>query len=173
MYIVIQQDGTRWLRQLTPLCVDTLQRMFEWIESDDPRVKKRIYPDTFSDPDEEVAWRKLMQSDLEHLVLSRREILAKDLARLRNDGEGLYRVPISKGHDAAWLSTMNAARLALFELHGLTSADMDVDVEDLADEDRQLALFRIHLLGFMQSLLLEGNEPPRSPPADSEPDREA
>lgn len=162
MYIVNHQDGTRWLRQLTPLCVDTLQRMFEWIESDDPRVKKRLYPDTFSDPDEEAAWRRLMSSDLEHLVLSRREVVAKDMARMRADGDGLYRLPIAKGHDAAWLSTLNAARLALFELHGLKAEDMDGDFEDLGDDDQQLALVRIHLLGFVQGLMIEGNEGPLS-----------
>jgi hypothetical protein len=154
----VHQDGTRWLRQVTPLCADTLRRMLEWIESDDPRVKKRLFPDTFVDPEEEAAWRRLMQTDLEHLVLSRRQILEKDLARMRPDGPGLFRLPIGKNHGQAWLSALNAARLALFELHGLGPEHMDSEPEELDDEERQLALVRIHLMGFLQELLLHGGE---------------
>lgn len=158
MYVVVQQNGTRWLRQATPLCVDTVRRMFEWIDSADPRVRRRLYPDTFTDPAEEAAWRRLMQSDLEHLVLSRREIVEKDLARIRPDGPGLYRWPIAKGHEQAWLSSLNAARLALFELYDLGPEHMDAEPEEIDDEDRQLALVRIHVMGFMQDLLLHGGD---------------
>jgi len=157
VYVVLHQDGSRWLRQATPLCVDTVQRMFEWIESSDPRVQKRLYPDTFRDPAEEAAWRKLMQTELEHLVLSRREIIQRDLAKLRRDGPGLYRFPIGKGHDKAWLSALNAARLALFALHDLRPEHMEAEPEDLdGDDERQLALVRIHIMGFLQELLLHG-----------------
>jgi hypothetical protein len=157
VYVVVHQNGTRWLRQATPLCVDTVKRLFDWIESDDPRVKGRLFPDTFADPAEEAAWRKLMQADLEHLVLSRREIVEKDLARMRPDGPGLYRWPIDKGHEHAWLSSLNAARLALFELYDLGPEHMDAEPEDIDDEERQLALVRIHVMGFMQELLLQGS----------------
>jgi len=156
VYVVVYQNGTRWLRQATPLCVDTVKRLFEWIDSDDPRVKKRLYADTFADPVEEAAWRRLTEADLQHLVLSRREVVEADFARMRPDGPGLYRWPIGKGHEHAWLSSLNAARLALFELHGLGPKDMDVEPEDVDDEERQLALVRIHILGFIQELILHG-----------------
>ena len=158
MYVVIHQDGTRWLRQATPLCVDTVQRLFEWIDTDDPEVKKRLYPDTFSDPAEEVAWRRLVSADLEHLVASRRELVEKDLARMKADGPGLSRFPISKTHQHAWLSALNAARLALFELHGFGPEHMDTEPEDIDDDERRLALVRIHVMGFMQELILERGE---------------
>lgn len=154
MYVVVHQNGTRWLRQATPLCVDTVKRLFEWIEDADPRVKKRLYPDTFDDATEEAAWRRLTQTDLQHLVLSRRAIVEQDLARMKPDGPGLWRWPVSKGHEHAWLSSLNAARLALFELHGLGPEDMDVEPEDIDDDERQLALVRIHVMGFIQELLL-------------------
>ncbi|MEZ5962700.1 MAG: DUF2017 family protein [Planctomycetota bacterium] len=157
MYVVVYENGTRWLRQATPLCVDCVKRMFEWIESEDPRVKKRLFPDTFADPTEEAAWRRLTEADLAHLILSRRQIVDKDLARLRADGPGLYRWPVSKGHDHAWISSLNAARLALFELHDLGPEDMDIDPEDIVDEDRQLAMVQIDILGFIQDLLLQGD----------------
>lgn len=154
MYVVVHQDGTRWLRQATPLCIDTVQRMFEWIESDDARVAKRLRPDTFLDPAEEAAWRRLMAADLAHLVQSRRELVEKDLARMKPDGPGLFRFPIGKHHQHAWLSVLNAARLALFALHDLGPEDMDAEPEDIDDDEAQLALVRIHVLGFMQELIL-------------------
>lgn len=156
MYVVSHQDGSRWFRDVPPICVDTLKQMFEWIDSDDPRVRKRIYPDTFADPAEEAAWRRLMGSELEHLVQSRREIVEQDLARLRLDDTGFYRFPVGKGHDGAWLSTLTAARLALFELHGLSPHDMDVDLEDDVPDTKAVALLRIDLLGLLQELLLQG-----------------
>jgi hypothetical protein len=154
VYVVVHQDGTRWLRQATPLCVDTLQHMFEWIESADPRVQQRLRPDTFRDPKEEAAWRRLMDAELSHLVATRRELVEKDLKKLKADGPGLFRFPIGRHHQQAWLSALNAARLALFELHGLGPEHMDGEPEDVDGDERQLALVRIHVMGFMQELIL-------------------
>ncbi len=149
-------DGSRWLTQCTILCVDTFRRMFEWIEDPDPKVRQRLYSETFTDPEEERAWRRLMHTDLEHLVLSRKEIVLGDLARIRVDEPGLYSIPLPVAHEAAWLSSLNAARLALFALRGLGQADMDADVEAIDDEDKQIALVRIHLMAFAQEQILHG-----------------
>lgn len=160
MILDIDLDGTRWLSQCTLLCVDTFRRMFDWIEDPDPRVRASLYASTFADPEEERAWRKLMHTDLEHLVLSRKEIVQGDLARLRVDEPGIYSIPLPEAHDTAWLSSLNAARLALFALQGLAQADMDTDLEDVDDDDKQLALVRIHLMAFAQEQIMQGPSRP-------------
>ena len=84
------------------------------------------------------------------------ELIEKDLRGLADDGDRSFRLPIRALHRAAWLSGLNAARLTLFILHGLESADMEKDPGLIGDYEKDVALLRIHLLAYMQELMLEG-----------------
>lgn len=98
MFVVLDPEGTRWLCAITPELMADLRDMFTWIESHDPAVRRRLEPDTFSDPEEERSWRQLMGGELNHLVASRREVVERDLAAAVEIGEtGWLRIPVLKG----------------------------------------------------------------------------
>ena len=160
--IQLERDeaGDLWLRGLSPLYADTLMRIPEWLESDDPKVRSRLLPPAYSDPDEEEQWRKFGAPELEHLFASRSRVITKDLATMDLDGSVTFRLCIKKAHENAWLSSLNAARLALFVLHDLQPEDMDQDPSKLGDLDKEIATVRIHVMALLQELLMEAEAPP-------------
>ena len=148
------QDGHIALERLTPLDADTLLRLPEWLASEDPEVKGRLFPDVYDDPEEAEQWRRLGTPELLHLFASRQELVKLDLATMEHVAPVRYRMRIAKGHEKAWLATLNAARLALFMQHRLGPKDMELDPCDADTEVKEIALMRIHVMAFVQELLL-------------------
>lgn len=140
---------------LTAASVDTLKGVPMLLESQDPRVRERLLPETCSDEEFEAHWRRHAVPELERLFLSRAQIVRRDLAALRlmpRSKRHLLLIP--HAHENAWLATLNAARLALFELNGLTAESMEPEAFGTATQKQQEALLRIHLLAEIQSVLL-------------------
>lgn len=155
MQVEREVGGDLCCRGITALHADTLMHIPEWLESDDVRVRSRLLPAVYKDPEEEAQWRRFAVPELEHLFASRVEIVGKDLESLAQDGAVTFSLRIPKDHTMAWLSSLNAARLALFELHDLDDEDMELEPAEIGDFDKELALVRIHIMAFMQELLLE------------------
>jgi hypothetical protein len=140
---------------LTPASVETLMGVPMLLESEDPRVRARLLPETCDDEEAEEHWRRHAVPELERLFLSRAQIVRRDLARMRTLPKGKRQLLlIPHEHQAAWLAALNAARLALFELNGLTAAAMEPEAFGTATQKQQEALLRIHLLAEVQSVLL-------------------
>lgn len=66
-----------------------------------------------------------------------------------------YIFRVGKGHESAWLTTLNAARHALFVLHGLHPSDMERHPAEFRDRSRFEALLQIEMLGQLQLMLIE------------------
>ena len=149
------RQGDIWLENLPPFCVDTFTRIPGWLASEDPAVQTRLRPRAARDEEAEAEWRRLGAPELERLFLSREQMLQRDLATLARGrlGGGL-RLRIAHGHESAWLSALNGARHVLFILHGLGPGDMAQELDEVADPERQEALARITVLGWLQELLL-------------------
>jgi hypothetical protein len=125
------------------------------LESRDPRVLERIYPETCQQEDAEADWREHAVPELERLFASRGTIVRKDLAAMRASGEGKRRVlKVTDGHVNAWLASLNAARLALYALNDLKPEWMGGRPADEATLKQREAIARIHLLAELQSVLL-------------------
>jgi hypothetical protein len=139
---------------LTPLCADTLLRIPGWLASEDPAVRRRLLPAVSDDQETQAQWRRYAGTELEHLFLTRGEIVQKDLASLKRDGVLHWKLTIPAPHASAWLAALNGARLALFELEGLKAEDMDQHRRGGGDERKELALARIDLMAWMQELML-------------------
>lgn len=140
---------------LAPSCVDTLKGVPMLLESSDPRVQKRLLPETCDDPDAELQWRRHAVPELERLFASRAQLVRRDLAGLRKLGNSDTQVLlIPDAHCNAWLAALNAARLALFVLNDLTAEHMEEEGFKKALPKQQEALLRIHLLAEVQSVLL-------------------
>jgi hypothetical protein len=140
---------------LTPVCVETLRGVPMLIESTDERVRARLLPDTYSSAGDEAQWREHATPELERLFLSRAQLVRRDLAGLRRIKDlDSFVLEIPDQHSNAWLSSLNAARLALYALNDLQPEHLDRDGITRATPKQQEALLRIHFLAELQSVLL-------------------
>ncbi len=86
MRVERDEAGDLWFRGVTPLCADTMIRLPGYLESEDPAVKRRLLPSVYADANEQEQWHRLGTAELEHLFLSRAEIMRKDLETIEPDG---------------------------------------------------------------------------------------
>lgn len=140
---------------LTQYCVETLRGVPMLIESTDPRVRRRLLPDTYEKVDDQEEWRDTAVPELERLFLSRAQLVRRDLAMLKKlDNLDSWVLLIPDVHANAWLSSLNAARLALYVLNDLRPDHLERDGIEQASPKQQAALLRIHFLAEIQSVLL-------------------
>jgi hypothetical protein len=97
-----------------------------------------------------------MAPELHHLFAAAGETVARDLATLAPDPshQNHFQITFAADHLNAWMSALNQARLILGELFSVTDTDMNSADFDL-DEPKGLAIFRIHILGYLLQLLVE------------------
>lgn len=163
MYVSKEEDGI-WLRALPVWVMDTLMRLSDWVQSDDPRVLSRLRPNAYEDAEQDREWRDALGSSLEHLVATRSEIVNGDLRKMEvcagqtddeeeEDGsaafaEGpLFNVWIPGAHVAAWADLLQAGTHALFILDGLTHEDVERGLEEVSiDPEKRVAMLRLSIL---------------------------
>ncbi|MGQ0612977.1 MAG: DUF2017 family protein [Planctomycetaceae bacterium] len=151
-------DGTLVLESLAPWFLASLAELPELLAPDQPDdVKGRLFPDPSADAEQQEEWKRLVVPELFALIASARRIVAQDLKALEpatQDVPPAWRLPIPGEHLKAWISALNAGRLTLSERHGIGEREMSGDVEDLPTE-RRLAMVKIHLLGWIEELLVQ------------------
>lgn len=163
-------DGGVTIEDLAPPFVFILLELPGMLGPDQPdEVKQRLFPDPSEDDEIRKDWARLVRPELYALLASAREIVQKDLRGLVSSG-GLCRLDIPEPHVNAWISALNAARLALGAIHGIEDED-DLHPFAVADDDeeeddepveldeRRLAIVKIHLLGELQALLVFEQDP--------------
>lgn len=153
-----QASGAVELSGLAPWVVAILR---ELVSSDEVQpgtpMASRLYPDPYDNEDDNEEWRRLVHPELFALYASSRAILARDLESLRiedDEGELVARLHIPAEHVQAWLHALGAERLSLAEEHALSELDLDQEELEVTDE-RSAALARVHLMGWLQQLLVE------------------
>lgn len=157
--ISAQENGDLHISRLEIPFADTLHSLPKIIKlaGTDPRARKRLLPDAYDKEEQNEDWRKHCTPELEHLFRSAGELVSGDIAKMERDPlrPRTWRLVIAKNHLMAWISTLNAARLALGEIHRVTEKDM----EDYGPVDpasaRDAAILTIRLLGWMEELLLK------------------
>jgi hypothetical protein len=169
MMFVERVGEDTWIRQMPAWVVDTLIRLPDLLESQDPEVKKRLQPAAYTDPEAEQEWRQHITPDLEHLFQTRTEIIRKDLAAMQIDlrpGEdeeadeddadfdidfaSTFTLQIPGKHLSAWLTSLQAGTHAVFLVEDLTEEDIGRDPRDESDGNKQMAMMRLLI---MQELL--------------------
>ena len=165
-------DGSVLLAGLAPAFVHVLHELPSLLDAEDEAIHGRLFPYPSDDPDERKEWERLVHPDLFALVRSAREIVAKDLAGLVEDPDApffpTWDLVIPAQHVQGWLAALNAGRLALGARHGIEEDDMaDLMPADEIDERRTVVL-KIHLLGWLQQVLIEGLHPPPEDVADDD-----
>lgn len=140
---------------LTKAHIETLGGIPMLLESEDPRVRERLLPDTYVDDDAQAQWQQHAVPELQRLFASRAQLVRRDLAALRPMPDSEHQLLlIPDAHQNAWLAALNAARLALFVLNDLTAEAMEPEAYGAATAQQQKALRTIHLFAEIQSVLL-------------------
>src|SRR5260221_11959994 len=97
-----------------------------------------------------------MAPELRHLFQLAGEIVARDLTALQpetNEPDAMQ-VEFAAEHLNAWMSALNQARLIQAAVFNITEEDMNDAVPD-APTDKQIAVLKIHLWGYLLQLLVE------------------
>ena len=151
-------DGSLAVSRIPPLLDAVLRELPSFLGPEQPdAAKKRLFPDPGGDPEQVEEWRRTQHPELFALLADARAIVERDLASL-TIARGGSKLSIPADHLNAWISALNAARLALGAVHEVTSADMESDTEP-APDTRGLAILRIHLYAWLQATLIEGAPP--------------
>ncbi len=166
MVIRREPGGDLRLERIPAFLAGLLMEIPDLLSDLDPRAQERLFPRAFEEEEEEEQWRRLAGPDLAHLFQDRIQVIRGDLEGLVPEGGGMFRageetfqLEIPAGHQAAWLSGLNAARLALYETEGFSPEDMRKDPEEMDEPGKALALFQIHAMAVFQEILLEGRLP--------------
>lgn len=128
----------------------------EPVESGDPLVESRLFPQPSEGADEENLlddWKSLVEPDLHDTFLAARESVAADLRSAQRNSDGSLHFTIPRSHIDNWLSALNQSRLALAEIHQFTDSDLSRAPGDL-DDPRELALMRMGIYGSLQEWLV-------------------
>jgi len=156
---VERKRGALAVRDMPPALVGALAQLPRLLADDAPGILCRTVATPYPGDDARTGeWERHAVPELAHLFASARTLVLEDLERLRADGRSgrAFRIDIPARHHAAWLSALAAARVALGEAHGISAADMDAPLPDVIAAERDRAVVLVHLLGWMQSLLVQG-----------------
>lgn len=156
--IVIESDGTWTVLGMPPLLAWALRELPSLLADDADGVEERICPSPYpDDPEKSEEWRRLNEPELAHLFRAARELVTEDLETLEYEPGG-FRIRIPGNHRPAWLSALAAARVAKGEALGVDADDMDRPFDSELHSLKDRVVLLIHLLGWMQGLLVEGPE---------------
>jgi len=156
--VVADGSGAFGLRLLPPLMAMALRQLPLLLADGAPGVRDHLErspcPAGGTEAEE---WERFAAPDLAHLFRSAREVVEGDLASLVMEPElpGRFRLDIPPGHQHAWLSSLAAARVTLSEVHSIGEKEMESPLPEEIDSDRDRSILLIHLLGWVQGLLLE------------------
>lgn len=163
--LLIQSGGDLLFSRLGYPFVDALQQLPAILKfaAKDGRARSRLLPEAYGAGEDcaekNAEWRRNCTPDLEHLFVSAGEILAGDLAKIHRDPlvPTTWKLLIPRQHHTAWMTSLNAARLALAEIHRITETDMEDSENPTLDpaSERHAALITIQLLGYLEELLVE------------------
>jgi hypothetical protein len=171
---LVRADGSLLLRDLPPVMVLALHQLPALLSDQSPRIRRRLTGCPYGDDAEAGAhWEKHAVPELEHLFREARDLVAKDLAGLgpAPGSRVRYLLPIPGKHLGAWLSSLAAVRVSLADVHRLTETEMESPLPPVMVSPKERALLVVHLLGWVQGLLLEASseELDGETPADSPP----
>lgn len=153
-----RKDGAIVLRDLPPALALALHELRNLLRPDGEgrptRLADSAYPD---DPEGDDHWKKHAVPVLLHLFESARATVLRDLDGLQSEFQfgGRQMLAIPEKHLPAWLSTLAGVRVALGDRHSVTALEMDEGLPSEIASERDRAIILVHLLGWVQGLLLD------------------
>jgi hypothetical protein len=139
---------------LEPFTADLLRRLPGCATADDDVARARIFPSPTGGSDEETDcdWSENVEPELRELFASHIDTVAADLAHMKPDEEG-ETLSIPEKNAPAWIHTLNQARLALGERHGMTEQHLNFG-EFPENQEDAFAVLQVEFYGQILSYFL-------------------
>ena len=162
MIFEINDHGNPLFTGIHPLLVELLRAVAVDPWERCPEGSERLLPSPGEDEDLRLDWEDHVQPELRRHFETERSMVAADLERMTEPMEQDEKVGEEKGasleiplgHADAWLTTLNALRLALVGEHRFTEADLSHEsFPDLSDA-RGIALMHVNFYAFIQECLV-------------------
>ena len=156
MEILANEDG--WVfDDMDPFIVELLRGLPACAAPDDDAARRRIFTAPTGGRDEEADsdWRENVEPELRELFKTHVDVVAADLATIRQAGE-IFSLSIPLANGRAWVHSLNQARLALGARHGVT--DDDTAGRSRHSGAKGFAIMQIDFYGMLLSLLLGRTE---------------
>jgi hypothetical protein len=120
-----------------------------------PEGSARLLPPPGEDSELIEDWEDHVRPELREGFYKARSVVEEDLGAMTQNKKGDWSLTIPADHTDAWLTTLNAVRLALASEHDLKEADMAADEEEADFSTPEgMALLQVNLFGFMQECLI-------------------
>lgn len=151
MKILRPQPDRIQLAEMDPFLVSLLQQLPEKLQSDEPQVKARLFPNPYHDNEELASdWEEHVTPSLAEHFQSASEIVFKDLQCIRLEKAGHYSLNIPGDHLNAWIHTLNQTRITLNAIHDFSEDEMEL--RKLPEEaNRCMDLYLINFYGAILS----------------------
>ena len=163
MIFELSNKGNPSFKNIHPLLAGLLQAIALDPWERYPEGSSRLLPPPGVDEELLLDWQDLVQPELRHHFDLERSLVVEDLAEMHEvkqakGKEGGWSLEIPMDHADAWLTTLNALRLALVEEHAFTEKDLSrYEGPDFSSE-RGLALMQVNFYAFIQECLLQTME---------------
>lgn len=148
------------LKNLPPHLAEWLQGLPDLPGYSDPLAEERLFPDPCSSKVSGLLedWKSYVQPELAELFRNSREVVRQDVSRLTGNPQEGFSLSIPKAHFDAWIGTLNQCRLTLGAIHQFGEKDLEADLPQNPDSEREDALLQIHFFGYLQELLIKGSD---------------
>ncbi len=157
MRVLRVNDLTVNVGPLDVFAIELLHQVPVIARDDNEASTARLYPSPTDElePEFDEEWKVYVSPDLQHLFAGSLEIMEQDLADFPpvDDSANTHTLTLPVSHLDAWVHGLNQARLALAARHGFDEDDIEGRLP-FEDGHRALALFQIHLYGFLQECFL-------------------
>jgi hypothetical protein len=157
MYFELSKSGNPFFSRMHPLLAGMLQAaaLDPWERY--PDGSGRLLPAPGDEEELCRDWHDFVQPGLRRHFDSERVIIAEDITLLK-EGRGktsLWSLEIPRSHCEAWLTTLNAQRLALATEYLFTEKELtEKEALDLSSE-RGIALMQVNFFAFVQECLVQ------------------
>jgi hypothetical protein len=123
-----------------------------------PEGSARLLPPPGEDEELCIDWQDHVQPELRRGFDAARAVVEGDLATMVREKDETWSLQIPADHGEAWLSTLNALRLALASEHVLTEAELSEREEPDFSTPRGLAVMQVNFFAFIQECLIRAME---------------
>jgi len=157
MYFELSKQGNPFFSKIHPLLAGMLQTVAVDPWERYPEGSARLLPSPGDDDELRTDWEDFVQPELRRHFNAERSVVAEDLSRLK-PGKGKnpgWSLEIEKAHADAWLTTLNAHRLALVSEYHLTEEELAEKKEPDFSSEHGFALMQVNFFAFMQECLIQ------------------
>ena len=161
MIFKLTSKGNPSFRRMDPLLGELLMAVALDPWERYPEASSRLLPLPGDDEGLRLDWLDHVQPELRRHFDSERSLVARDLKNgmIKGKGKnGTYSLEIPLENANAWLTTLNALRLAIVEGHGLSEEELLRKVLPDLTSERGIALIQMNFYAFLQECLLQAIE---------------